>query len=180
VARPGEITAIDVLPLHEIQAVIEMNDVTEATLKSIQSLNSTSGVFYRPKSFVTERKVDSEATHKLQQPGDEDDALIFSQNSSTSVLQIKTVINSCIAGRAYYLSTRKDQSPEQRRQAIVSDLGAAVAVAQRKAIALSQFQRSQENVRWIQGSVAFQITMAVLITLVSAPPSHNQNCLLPT
>ena len=146
-----------------------MNDDTETILKNHQGLNSSSGVIYRPKPFASEKKVDLDNTCK--QRADEDDALNFSQNLSTrSVLQIKTAIHSCSSGRSYYLSARNDHSPEQRRQAIVSSLTAIVAVAQRKAIALSRFQKSQEKVRRIQGSVSFQIAMGVLIILVSATP----------
>ena len=170
-ARPGDNKQfIDVLPLHEIEAVIVMNDATEASLKHSQfTLNSESDIFSRLKTSATDKKIESEATlpKNYNQQADEQDASIFSRNSSaSSVLQIKTVVDSCTAGRTYYLSTRNDQSPEELRQLIVSGLGAAVAVARRKAIALSRFQKSQEYVQWFLGSFAFQIAMAVLIMLV--------------
>ncbi len=167
VSRPGETTALDVLPLHEIQAVIETNDEPESTVKNLHGLGGASGVISKPNSFAEKKAITS--LKNCEQSADEGDASIFSQKASNrSILQIKTAVDSCIAGRTYYLSTRNDHHPEQKRHSIVSSLGDAVVVAQRKAIALSRFQKTQEKLRWVQGSFAFQITMAVLIMLVSA------------
>ncbi len=82
-------------------------------------------------------------------------------------MQIKTIMDSVIAGRTLYLSTRQDHSPEQQRQAIVTSLSDAVAIARKKAQVLSRFQKTQEQVRWVQSSMIFQMVMAVLIMLVS-------------
>ncbi len=83
------------------------------------------------------------------------------------VFQVKTALDSVIAGRTIYLSTRNDVDPEQRRQALVSALREAVSTAQKKALALSRFQKSQEIVRTVQKSFLFQILMSILIILVT-------------
>jgi hypothetical protein len=171
VARPNSLQAIESLPLNEIQAVMEMNDEPDVALKQASFSR-------RSKSSLTETKeetIDSRDHHREIDAAAQD-AAFFSQNSATScVLQIKTVLDSVIAGRTLYLSTRLDHSPEQQRQAIVSSLCDAVAVARKKALVMSSFQKTQEQVRRVQGSFAFQMTMASLIILVSARKKHNSN-----
>ena len=155
VARPNETRIIDTLPLFEIQAVLDMNEEPDLAFKP-------GSLMGRSRSTYSEKKEPSE-----DNPASTGDASIFSGKSAIKcVLQIKTVINSEIAGRTLYLSTRNDINPEQRRQAVVSSLWSAVVAAQKKALALSRFQKSQEKVRQVQGSLAFQIAMAILIMLV--------------
>jgi hypothetical protein len=163
VARPNESRIIDSLPLFEIQAVMEMNEEADASFKSTGVMNRTKGVF-------ADRK-DGSQENIASAP----EATFFSRNSTIKcVLQIKTVIDSEIAGRTLYLSTRNDTDPEQLRKAVVSSLWNAVEAARRKALAMSRFQKSQEKVRWVQGSLLFQIAMAILIMLVTIPIDVNR------
>jgi hypothetical protein len=166
VARPDETTVIDALPLHAIDAVIEMTDDVEGTIKQLQSIS-------RHKSVLAERRAESErAIHEAIDTSIGEDAAIFSRKASiSSILQIKTGIDSVIAGRSYYLSTRNDHNPEQLRHAIVSSLWATVLIAKKKAQAMTRFQNSQEKVRSVQSSMFFQIAMAILIMMVSRASS---------
>jgi hypothetical protein len=171
VARPDEKTIIEALPLHAIDAVIEMADDMEGNIKHMQGISSTS-LMSRHKSLFTEKKAGSERV--IHDSGEDtsigEDASFFSRKASAnSILQIKTGSDSVGGGRSYYLSTRNDHNPEELRQVIVSSLWAAVLVAKKKAHALSRFQNSQEKVRSIQGSMIFQIVMAVLIMMVAMP-----------
>jgi hypothetical protein len=155
ITRPKESRIIDRLPLFQIQAVLDMNE--EADLSSRQG-----SILARSRSYLSEKKETADSN-----PASTREASIFSRNSAIKyVLQIKTDMNSEIAGRTLYLSTRNEINPEQRRQAVVSSLWSAVVAAQKKAIAVSRFQKSQEKVRKIQGSLSFQIAMAILIMLV--------------
>ena len=170
VARPDENTVIEALPLHAIDTVIEMADDVEGSTKHVQGISGISQIS-RHKSFSAEKKAESERTLL---DGEDisigEDASFFSRKASVcSVLQVKTGSDSVIAGRSYYLSTRNDHNPEELRQVIVSSLLAAVLVAKKKAKAMSRFQNSQEQVRLVQGSMIFQITMAILIIMVAMP-----------
>ncbi len=174
VARTDDNTVIEALPLHAIKAVIEMTDDVEGTFKHFQSMSGIS--LTRQKSLLAERREESD---RVIQEGEDttigEDASFFSQKASvSSSLQIKTGSDSVIAGRSYYLSARNDHNPEELRQVIVSSLRAAVLVAQKKARAMSRFQKSQEQVRSVQGSMVFQIAMAILIMMVTMPSVSRQ------
>jgi hypothetical protein len=167
VTRINSLEAVEAIPLNEIQAVVEMNDEPDTVLKQPSFLT-------RPKNSVVEN---NEEPVEASRDSNAAEASLFSRNSTTNcVLQIKTMMDSVIAGRTLYLSTRHDHNSEQQRQAIVSTLSDAVAVARKKALVLSSFQKSQEKVRRVQGSLAFQMAMAALIILVStrsAPARHD-------
>ena len=173
VTRLNSPEATETLPLNEIQAVVEMNDEPDVSLKQMSFIG-------RPKNSLSENKeepIDSRDYH-----GDIDsaahDAAFFSRNSSTScVLQIKTIMDSVIAGRTLYLSARLDQNPEHQRQAIVSSLSDAVATAKKKALVLSNFQKTQGQVQRVQGSFVFQMVMAALIMLVSTRKLRHRRAL---
>ena len=186
VAPPNSTRAIETLPLNEIQAVVEMNDEPESNSKQLSFLNrkcshkdDDDGSFRdsRPRSLVnrartlhSDKKQDDDGMFREKENSPTaQDASLFSRNSTANCdLQVKTVVESVIAGRTLYLSTRLDHNPEQQRQAIVSTLCDAVAIARKKALVMSSFQKSQEKVRRVQSSLAFQIAMATLIILVSA------------
>ena len=172
VTRLNSCEAIETLPLNEIQAVVEMNDEPDALIKQ-------QGFVSRAINSFTENKEEPEETlreHQRELDAAGHDAAFFSRNSTTScVLQIKTIIDSVIAGRTLYLSTRLDHNPEHQRQAIASSLCDAVAVARKKALVMSSFQKTQEKVRRVQGSLAFQMAMAILIILVRPPARDEAN-----
>jgi hypothetical protein len=141
---------------------VEMNDEPDSSIKQ-QSF------VIRPKNSFTENRDDPDETLRDISATVAHDASFFSRNSASScIMQIKTIRDSVIAGRTLYLSTRQDHNPEQLRQAIVSSLCEAVSSARKKALVLSNFQKSQEQVRSVQGSLVFQMAMASLIMLVSA------------
>jgi hypothetical protein len=165
VARPNETIVIDSIPLNEIHAVLEMNDDSD-TLRLQQTFNRSRNSFY------TEKKDDAEAPKEIDPPTISNDASFFSRKFSAKfVLQIKTALDGVVAGRTLYLSTRSNQNSEDRRQALVSTLWDAVSIAHRKALVMSRFQKVQEKIRWIQGSLVFQISMAILIMMVPKCPS---------
>lgn len=164
ITRPNCSDAIEKLPLDEIQAVIDMNDEPDLTI------TKPSSFVLRPSISYTENV--GEKLEASEPPEDDiilQDSSFFSRkNSSTScILQIKTIIDGAVAGRTLYLSTLLDSNPEQQRQAIISRLLDAVAVARKKALVLSRFQQAQGQVRWVQSSTSFQMAMAALIMLVS-------------
>jgi hypothetical protein len=177
VARHDENTVIEALPLHTINTVIDMTDDVEGTLKQLPNVSGSS-LMHRHRSQLAERKAGSERMiHEGEDTSVGEDASFFSRKASiSSILQIKTGLDSVNAGRSYYLSTRNDHHPEELRQVIVTSLWSAVLVAKKKALAMTRFQNSQEHVRSIQGSMIFQITMAVLIMLVTMPPFGRQSC----
>jgi hypothetical protein len=186
VAPPNSTRAIETLPLNEIQAVVEMNDEPESNSKQLSFLNrkcshkdDDDGSFRdsRPRSLVnrartlhSDKKQDDDGMFREKENSPTaQDASLFSRNSTANCdLQVKTVVESVIAGRTLYLSTRNDANPEQQRQTVVTSLSNAVVIAQRKALAMSHFQKTQEQVRWLQGSTAFQMCMAALIMMVTS------------
>ncbi len=169
VARPDSASAIDTIPLYEIRAVIEMNDDSDSTMK--QSFMN------RPRNSLPDKKEDEDGSFRDKEPtATVQDASLFSRNSTANcVLQIKTAVDSVLAGRTLYLSTRNGANPDEQRQAIVSSLSNAVEIAKRKVLTMSRFQKSQEQVRWVQGSNAFQMLMAILIMMVRSInyPNHS-------
>jgi hypothetical protein len=93
---------------------------------------------------------------------------IVHANLSNS-LQIKTSLDGLNSGKTFYLSTRGSTNPDQTRQSVVSQLRTLSTTARRKAEAKSRFQKSQEKVQIVQGSLAFQLFMALLIMVVILP-----------
>ncbi len=99
------------------------------------------------------------------------------QAQLSNIIQLKTAVDGFNSGKTYYLSTRENLNPEQSRQLILKQLSASVKVARRNADAKSRFQKSQEKVQVVQGSMAFQLAMALLITVViPRPPRNLQRC----
>ncbi len=153
---------------------MEMNDEPDTNIKQQTFVIRNKNSFHENKEETDDTLRDSSRDIETVAQ----DASFFSRNSATScVMQIKTIMDSVIAGRTLYLSTRQDHSPEQLRQAIVTSLSDAVAIARKKAQVLSRFQKTQEQVRWVQSSMIFQMVMAALIMLVSyvAPHATSRN-----
>ena len=167
IARANETVAIDMISLEEIHTVIAMKDDVDAAVKPQQASQSTT----RGVPAAHKRSLDFDRHRDLaqsEQTPDVDEMTMFFGNANlNNILQIQTNLEGTSAGRTLYFSTRNGLQAEKRRQAIVSALAAAVAEAKRKAQALSRFQKSQEKVLLVQGSMAFQIAMAMLIMLVS-------------
>jgi hypothetical protein len=163
VARPNDSTVIDSIPLNEIHAVMEMNEEPDYLKTNQQSF------YHRLKNNIqTDKKDEAEAPTELEVLRASQGSSFFSRSSKKNcVLQIKTALDGVVAGRTIYLSTRTDPNPEQRRQAVVVSLNDAAVIAQKKALAMSRFQKAQERVRMIQGSLPFQVFMAALIMLVN-------------
>ncbi len=168
IARANETAAIDMIPLEEIHTVIAMKDDFDAAAKPQQASQSTTrGVpSAHKRSLEFDRKRD--LAHNENSPDVNEMTVFFGNANLNNILQIQTDLEGSSAGRTLYFSTRNGLQAEKRRQAIVSALSAAVAEAKRKALALSRFQKSQEKVLLVQGSMAFQIAMAMLIMLVSS------------
>ena len=193
VSPPNSTRAIDTLPLNEIQAVVEMNDEPDPNFKQPHVVNRSRSTYVdrkedddgsfrdnwhrsfvgRPKTSIADKKEDDDDLFRDRENcATSQDASLFSRNSTANcVLQVKTVVDSVIAGRTLYLSTRNDANPEQQRQTVVTSLSNAVVIAQRKAQAMSRFQKTQEQVRWLQGSNTFPMCMAALIMMVKTGKS---------
>ncbi len=88
-------------------------------------------------------------------------------SSRQSILQVKTILDGFNLGRVYYL---KPSNGSATGACIVRALSEAVSSAKRIAERKSRFEKSQDAVRGIQESLCFQITVAILIMLVSEPP----------
>jgi hypothetical protein len=195
VAREGDPTVVDSIPLHELLAVMEMDGDSEnsSTFRNtsfthdVQNATdcprATSGGLRGARSGVTggirgnvrRRGGGSDLGLSTDNGEDVDGAELRSWTNclqANYTLQIKTVPDGLNSGRTYYLSTRNGIAPEARRQAIVETLREAAEVARRRAEAKSRFERSQERAQWVQGSMAFQVFMATLIMVVrGAPPT---------
>jgi hypothetical protein len=149
-----------------------MNDDVDAAMKP-QQASHTSLLTTRNSGSASLRKPSSgldqpdDIVGQSKHSPDVDELSLFSGNANLSnILQVQTSLEGMCAGRTLYFSTRNGQHAEKRRQAIVSALSAAIKAAKRKSIAKSRFQKSQEKVLAVQGSMAFQIAMAILIMLV--------------
>jgi hypothetical protein len=156
ISRHGTLVIVDSIPLSEIEDVMEMSDESIQTNK----LNNSTSL---------NRSIHSKADlAEIPEPSIKDDGgkrfLVHAQLSN--ILQIKTALDGHNSGKTYYLSTRHNANPELNRQIIVSQLSAKVKISRRKAEAKSRFQRSQEKVQRVQGSLTFQLVMAVFIVVV--------------
>jgi hypothetical protein len=156
ISRHGTLVVVDSIPLSEIDEVMEMNDETIPNTKALtgsssltpaKSTNSNLGEINDTENLYGGKKF-----------------LVHAQLSN--ILQIKTALNGYNSGKTYYLSTRQDANPELTRQTIVSQLSAKVKISKRKADAKSRFEKSQEQVQVVQGSLSFQLAMALLIMVV--------------
>ena len=161
-------SAVDKVPLHEILSVTEMND----EFVGIRPAQNRSYIF----SSLSESRGKPDCQQEKQDEAHVQKQKSFStQGNLSNILQIKTVADGFNSGRTYYFSTREGANPELLRQNIVAKLSEHVLKAQRKAEAKSRFQRSQEKVQWLQRSMLFQTTVAVLIMMVrrSHPTSRH-------
>jgi hypothetical protein len=155
---------VDSIPLCEIEAVMEMND------ESIQNNKTSFSTSLNPiKPIHSHSKADLAEIPDMCTK-DEDHLSggkkFLVQPQLSNILQIKTILDGYNSGKTYYLSTRNNSNPELDRQLIVSQLSAKVKISRRKAEAKSRFQKSQEKVQVVQGSLTFQIIMAVFIMVV--------------
>jgi hypothetical protein len=172
VAREGNVGLVDSIPLHEVLAVMEMNDEQDNAAANSSSRSMTSMMPDIP-LFDAARRRGVNAAGACTAGGDDGssgNAALRRWNNclqAKSVLQIKTAPDGLNSGRTYYLSTRNGEDPERRRQAFLELLCDAVEAARRRAEAKSRFEKSQERVQWVQGSMAFQVLMAILIIVVS-------------
>ncbi len=179
ITRVSETAAIDTIPLDEIHTVIAMSDDVDGnSIKPAQTSQSTARGVTTNKHSSSELQQDYNMVNTEHSPDVDELSMFFGNAKLNNILQIQTDMLGTSAGRTLYFSTRNGLQAEKRRQAIVSALTAAVTVAKRKAHAMSRFQKSQEQVLLVQGSMAFQIAMATLIMLVS-PPSARAMLRLP-
>jgi hypothetical protein len=158
ISRPGTLVVVDSIPLSEIDEVTEMND--ESISKSTAILNPVKS--NRSKADLAEITDTGNSFEDNTSGG----RRFFVQNQLSNILQIKTAIDGYNSGKTYYLSTGSTANPELNRQTIVSQLSAKVKIARRKADAKSRFQKSQEQVQIVQGSLSFQLIMAAFIVVV--------------
>jgi hypothetical protein len=164
ISRPGTLVVVDCVPLREIEDVMEMSDDSVQTNKSSVSLVSV-------KSTVSKADFQEipDTCTKVEDNSSGGKRFLV-QAQQCNILQIKTALDGYNSGKTYYLSTRHNANPEQDRQIIVSQLSARVKISRRKAEAKSRFQKSQEKVQIVQGSLTFQLVMAAFIVVVIILP----------
>jgi hypothetical protein len=176
-ARHGALAIIDNIPLHEIDDVLEMNEETEQKTRSQSTIASTTTQFkpnkdspmaYIPPDIWPGQEVLTGGEHNSSAYNMTGISTRIShlQAHSSSILQIKTAVFGFNAGKTYYVSTRRNDNPEECRKSIASQLIENVRAARRNAEAKSRFQRSQEKVQYVQQSLVFQLIMAFFIMLV--------------
>jgi hypothetical protein len=172
IARPEGQEIVDDVPLHEVEEVMTMSEEMDPITKSLidKSKPNKDFLFKNDINETTETAVvrNDEQERGAGSIGLSSKLSLVHANLSNS-LQIKTTWDGLNSGKTYYLSTRSSTNPEQIRQSIVSQLRANVMSAQRKAQAKSRFEKSQEKVQTVQSSLAFQVSMAVLIMVVMQP-----------
>jgi hypothetical protein len=152
---------VDSIPLSEIDDVMEMND------EPIQANKySKKGSLRLTPSKTDYAEIPDSCNKDEETAGGGKKFLVQAQSN---ILQIKTAIDGYNSGKTYYLSTRHTANPDLNRQIIISQLDVKVKAARRKAEAKSRFQKTQEQVQAVQGSLSFQLTMAVFIMVVILP-----------
>ena len=149
----GEVL-VDTVPLHEIISVEEMKDEVE-TARNPHASNQL-------KAAVTEKNHGSSDTASSEKDPQKKNA---AKSSRQSILQVKTDLDGFNFGRIYYLKPGMGAPGASIVQHLLGAIGTARDIEERK----SRFQKSQESVRRVQESLGFQIMVAVLIMLVSAP-----------
>ena len=185
IARPVCEEITDTIPLHEIHSVMTMDDES-AQQEKIPAPHTGS----KANVLVNSNTENSEDPDSSDNPPDRIPPLaneirsarslsqtrsirFLSQARLSNVFHIKTDEFGINAGRTYYISTRCNMDADKCMETITAQLSTLAKTARRKAEAKSRFQRSQEVVKAVQSSAAFQIIMAVLIMLVIARYRHN-------
>jgi hypothetical protein len=151
---------IDTVPLHEIMSVEEMHDEVE-TSRNPQSAH------VKPSPTEKLLPISESAPYRIQSSEKESQKKNAAKSSRQSILQVKTVLDGFNLGRIYYLKPNIGTTGTH----IVQDLLSAVRIAKKNAERKSRFQQSQDAVRSVQESIQFQVMVAILIMLVSAPLS---------
>jgi hypothetical protein len=150
---------VDTIPLHEIISVEEMKDDPD-TARNTQTTLTTAMSTERSVSFSETASSRNMASDKDQQKKN------ASKSSRQSILQVKTALDGFNFGRIYYLKPSIRSSGANIVRHLLGAVSTAKAIVERK----SRFQKSQEMVRGVQESLAFQIMVAILIILVREPP----------
>ena len=164
-------TLVDTVPLHEILAVSEMNDDTALTSRLPSSasakftLNGPSSEFSRACSSAA-RTGSSERTTKANLEHDANMSRGMLRASGIgnkfSTVHIKTTLDGFNFGKTYYLRPASKCSV----QLLVSELASAVKFAKERLHRKSIVAKSQDCVKRVHGSFAFQMLMALLIMTV--------------
>ena len=167
IARTGGLEILDMIPLHEIAEVVEMDDEPEPNSNKSPSTplikTDLGHEAFESKISVDRRK------DKKQSSSNALHNTFLSQARLSNVLQIKTTLDGLNSGRTYYLSTRSLANAIVCKQNIHKQLLSLVKTAKRKAEAKTRYQRSQDQVKAVQSSTMFQVTMATLIIVVTVP-----------
>jgi hypothetical protein len=135
---------MDAIPMSEIEMVMCMQDTR--AIKKIQSDMSE----YSKTESVSRSKND--------------------EHPQNNVLQIKTLADGYNSGRIYYLRVTSDD--EKICSEIVAKLRDSSQAARKRQVVLSRFKRIQRRARAIHDSASFQSCVAILICVVSHPPTH--------
>ena len=172
--------------MHEIDEVVEMDSNTEPAQK-LQNLGSRSTIIHRESQFHKSLdgnlfegfRHDKSAATTLGGSSEGQQNSFLAHARLNNVLQIKTTADGLSSGRTYYVSTHSNANATEARQALAKQLSLHAKIARRKAEAKSRFERSQEKVKAIQCSAAFQLCMAALIMAVSQTQSPADSAVRP-
>jgi hypothetical protein len=151
---------VDSIPLHEVMGVEEMTDEPDTSYH-------TPSTFFKVGAY--EKKCALSEILSMRSGSHGKDLLNkhTANSNRQSILQVKTILDGFNLGRIYYL---KPSNGSATGACIVRALSEAVSSAKRIAERKSRFEKSQDAVRGIQESLCFQITVAILIMLVSELP----------
>jgi hypothetical protein len=174
-AKHGALQIMDSIPLHEIEEIMEMNE--DVMIQSAKSQSLTPTTIAQSKLTGNHQDFpdpvnndDCTANYDRSTGVSSTTAKKFTvQAQLSNIIQIKTAVDGYNLGKTYYISTRESSNPEQSRQSILAQLNASVKAARRNTDAKSRFRKSQEKVQMVQSSIAFQLAMAFLITVVMLP-----------
>ena len=147
--------------MHEIVSVEEMNEDSEVE-SAVDKNQSDKGL-----SISLQRRISSSsfaATFQIKQ--DERDSRKSQKGHVQKIVQLKTAHDGFNFGRVYYFKPDIDISSK----VLVHQLKEAAKLAKARIDRKSRFQKSQESVRRLQQSTAFQTLMASLIMLVNRRP----------
>jgi hypothetical protein len=146
---------VDSIPLHEILSIEEMNDDPEFSKTTLQSQSMMSFA-----ANPLDRKNSDQGKNK--NPSDCESNKVALIGHRQCIIQLKTVPEGFNLGRIYYLKANLD-TPDRL---IVTHLSEARIKAKSNQERKTKFQASQDVMRTVQESIAFQILVAVLILLV--------------
>ena len=148
-SRTSDSTAVDMIPLHEIQSVQAMS-----AFHGDNQSESKKFDFTRPIIRGSFRKLSSEKTDSNA-----------NLSHYESLIQIQTITNGFNFGRTYYIYV----TAEHDRKKMVDDLLSISKLAATRKLAVSRFLSSQVAVRNIYDSSPCQIFVGLLILTVSKP-----------